>query len=102
MDGSKVVMPFFKMMGAKASHVTIMVTKLEHGEAPKYAANHPRNIKIGFTAEGLMLRPVAVGESFYVNYPDAGNHFHTSVVQEILSENTFKTQNSIYRWEVKL
>lgn len=94
------VMSVFKSfsLGMRAFK-TVRLTKLDNGDTPKYPDGHPRHIKVGFTYEGLMPRPVAVGESFYVNPPNK-SHFHTSVVQEILSENTFKTMNSIYKWEI--
>lgn len=98
-DGSETVMKFFEQMSS-GKKVIVRLTKLGDGEKPKYAPNHPRHIKPGFVVEGIMLRPVAVGESFYVDYPTAKNHFHTSVVEEILSENTFRTMNSIYKWEI--
>jgi len=99
MDGSGTTMSVFKRFCASLSKPMIRLIKLEDSEKPKYAPNHPRYIKTGLIAEGLMLRPVTVGQSFYVDYPHTKNHFHTSVVQEILSENTFKTMNSIYKWE---
>lgn len=98
---AETVMGVFKSFskGTKKTPPTIKLTKLANGETAKYPDGHSRHIEVGFTYEGVMPRPVAVGESFYVNYPNE-NHFHTSVVQEILSENTFKTKNSIYKWEI--
>lgn len=68
----------------------VKITKVE--ELPN--AKHPKNIKEGAVYEGENYEPPKIGERFYV-----GN-FSTSAVQEILSENTFKTYNSIYKWEV--
>jgi hypothetical protein len=98
MDNSD-VFPFLKRMVGDGKEnddkPMIRLTKLEHGENPKYSADHPRNVKIGFSIDGIMMRPVTVGDSFYV-----GRNWATSVVQEILSENIFKTMNSTYKWEV--
>ncbi len=57
-------------------------------------ASFPNNIPVGFVEEGGFIREPVVGESFWLSY------FATSVVTEILSENTFKTRNSVYKWEV--
>ena len=97
-NGSEITMRVFKAFGG-AEKTVIRLTKIKEGKNPKYASGHPRHIKVGSVAEGLMLRPVTVGESFYVDPPKSKKHFHTSVVQEILSENTFRTMNSIYKWE---
>lgn len=70
---------------------TIKITKLKEAENP----HHPNNIVVGFEITGKMLRPLAVGESFYVGYGWA-----TSVVKEILPDNVFKTMNSIYKLEI--
>ena len=93
-------MGVFRKFTRNRSFPIVRLTKLADGVNPKYPTDHHRHIRAGLAAEGAMLRPVAVGESFYVDYPDKENHFHTSVVQEILSENTFRTQNSIYKWEI--
>ena len=68
----------------------VRLTKLKEAENP----THPNNIKEGFAREGEFVESPVVGEPFYI-----GN-FITSKVTEILSDNTFKTLNSIYRWEV--
>ncbi len=102
LDGTKSVLSVFAAFTSKKgdNFPIVRLTKLDNAENAKYPAGHPRHIKAGAIFEGLMLRPVAVGQSFYVDFPTAKNHAHTSVVQEILSENTFKTKNSIYKWEI--
>ena len=55
--------------------------------------NHP--IEIGYIKRGKFINSPKVGESFWI-----GSSFRTSVVQEIIDENTFKTANSIYRWSL--
>lgn len=56
-------------------------------------AQHPNNIDEGFEVTGFMTSEPIVGEPFWV-----GLRWRTSPVTEILSENTFKTYNSIYQW----
>lgn len=50
------------------------------------------NIPVGFTTEGEAFTRPQVGKQFIV-----GQELRTSVVEEILSEDTFKTRNSIYK-----
>lgn len=57
-------------------------------------ALHKNNIAIGREFIGLSNGKPTVGECFYVG------DLRTSVVQEILSPNTFRTYNSIYEWEL--
>jgi hypothetical protein len=58
-------------------------------------ARHPNNIEIGHVVEGEFNAEPKVGESFWV-----GVRWRTSVVQEIIDANIFRTYNSIYRWTV--
>lgn len=50
---------------------------------------------IGHIQEGEFMGSPLVGHSFWV-----GNHWATSKVTKILSDNTFRTENSVYRWEL--
>ena len=74
--------------------IKVKVTKLKEADDPL----HPNNIKEGFTKEGYYYYKPVVGESFIL-YDELGG-WATSTVQEILSENTFRTYNSIYKWEI--
>ena len=68
----------------------IRITKLKESDNPLY----PGNISEGFNKKCLWEENLPkVGECFDVI------GFHTSVVQEIIDDNTFRTFNSIYRWE---
>lgn len=69
----------------------IRLTKLKEAENPK----HPNNIQEGFAIDGDLYRKPTVGENFWV-----GNSWRTSIVLEILTENTFRTMNSIYKIEI--
>ena len=51
----------------------------------------------GKSREGITNSIPVVGKRFYV--VGDGKMYSTSPVQEILSEDTFKTYNSIYKWE---
>ena len=92
-----VVMPFIAAFSGGRRKPIVWLTKLQHTEKP---IRRSPPIEIGFKAEGKMVRPLRVGESFYLNNLGEKNHFHTIVVQEILSENTFRTLNSMYKLEI--
>lgn len=72
----------------------IRIKKLKEVDDP----THPNNIDEGFETTRIMnddyFKKPTIGERFYVGW------FSTSLVQEILTENTFKTLNSIYEWEI--
>jgi hypothetical protein len=57
-------------------------------------ATHPNNKEVGYIQVGEFVADPKVGEPFYV-----GDRFRTSRVKEIIDANTFKTHNSIYKWE---
>lgn len=67
----------------------VRLTKLK--ELPD--ARHKFNIAVGFTKEGKFIKEPVLGESFYVGYGYA-----TSTVTEIISDDVFRTRNSIYQW----
>lgn len=70
----------------------VRITKLKELED----ALHPNNIPEGYTTTCKAaddIQPV-IGERFTIF------GFSTSAVQEILSDNTFRTYSSIYKWEV--
>lgn len=60
---------------------------------------HPNGIETGFVKESLVtkrfFKPPKVGTNFFMGY-----FFITSPVKEIIDENTFRTENSIYKWEI--
>ena len=72
----------------------IRIKKLKEVDDP----THPDNIEEGFETTRQMqaeyFEGPIVGQRFYV-----GN-FSTSLVQEILTKNTFRTLNSVYEWEI--
>lgn len=72
----------------------IKITKLEELNA----ALHPNNIPVGYESIQVIpfenFSPPRIGERFNCG------QFSSSGVQEILSENTFRTYSSIYKWEV--
>jgi hypothetical protein len=70
----------------------IILEKLAEAPDPK----HPNNIPVGEIHEGMFRTPPTVGDAFWVGF-----HWRTSPVVEILSDNTFRTLNSIYKWTVK-
>ena len=64
-------------------------------------ALHPNNIEEGrveiFNIKDSLFKKPIVGKRFTLT--SLSNWFSTSPVQEIIDENTFKTLNSIYKWE---
>lgn len=74
----------------------VRLTKITDCENPKY----PKNIEDGYIVEGKFQNEPKVGESF-VLYSKYHSLFKTSIVTEILSDNTFKTMNSIYKWTIQ-
>lgn len=74
----------------------IKITKIKELED----ALHPNNIVEGSEREGEFSEAPIVGECFWMQYEkDVDSWFRTSVVIEIIDENTFRTLNSIYRYE---
>jgi hypothetical protein len=76
----------------------IKITKLREADNPR----HPNNIAEGWkeifiwsTAIDILFKDPEIGERFY-----AGINWSTSCVQEIIDGNTFRTYNSIYKWEI--
>jgi hypothetical protein len=67
----------------------IRIVKLKEVENAK----HPNNIKEGFAIEGEYIDSPCVGGVFWV-----GNFWRTSIVQEVLDDNKFRTLNSIYQF----
>lgn len=74
----------------------IKITKLKEVENPR----HPNNIEEGYTRVGTFINPPEIGQRFGLSGRSFGDYWSTSPVQEIIDENTFRTLNSVYRWEV--
>jgi hypothetical protein len=77
----------------------IKITKLK--ELPD--AKHPNNIEEGFTLIGNIsnsyFRIPTIGERFELGMTNQG-FWSTSGVKEIIDEFTFRTYNSIYKYEI--
>jgi len=85
---SKIERPVIQMTPSSV----VILEKLQESDNPLV----PNNIPVGDIHSGLFIGEPVVGEAFWV-----GNHWRTSPVVEILSENTFRTFNSIYKWTIK-
>ena len=72
----------------------VKITKIEERED----ALHPQNIPVG--KEYIKEFPDALFEEPQVGTCFFLGSFRTSAVQEVIDENTVKTHNSIYRWEI--
>ena len=67
-----------------------------------FEGRHPNFVNKGYTVYGEMAESLEVGKWLWLNKArgDAYGWFHTSVVTEIIDENTFRTRNSIYHIEI--
>jgi len=64
---------------------------LEKIEDNKFNNNHPNGINIGRKSYGVIIQRPVIGQSCYVG------DLITSVVIEVIDDNTFKTLNSTYK-----
>lgn len=64
-----------------------------------FEGEHPRGINEGSVREGLMVKLPIVGEPVWLF---SGFHpiFHTSTVVHVYADQTFKTFNSLYKYEI--
>lgn len=71
----------------------VKVTKLSND----MGAPHPNKIEKDFTFEGIEYSKPTVGMSYYLF--NGAKAFSSSMVTEVLDNNTFKTLNSTYKIE---
>ena len=75
------------------------IIKLSESENPI----HPNNIPTGDVHMGIFYSEPKIGERFNLgalSFKEKRRGFSTSAVQEIIDDSTFKTYNSIYKWEL--
>ena len=73
-------------------HLKVRITKITDDV---FNGNHPNGINEGFVKEGIELKPIKIGERYYV-----GLNFSTSIVKKLPDENgIFKTNYSTYKLE---
>ena len=64
---------------------------------------NPGNIETGseriIDCMDIFYHPPTIGEMFLLQEA-SGRYFHTSTVQEVIDDHTFKTLNSIYQWNI--
>ncbi len=70
----------------------VKLVKLKHSEDTKYPL-----IEEGFSISGFILRSPEVGLTFTILDEDGNLIFRSSPVIEILSEDSLRTNNSIYQ-----
>lgn len=77
--------------------IKIRLTKIESGADNRFPPSSSGISVNGATWEGeqspMTPEPI-IGRPFFIS------NYKTSYVQEILSENTFRTLNSTYKWEI--
>jgi len=61
-----------------------------------FNGKHPNEINVGYFTEGILYEDIFVEDCCYVGW------LRTSPVVEIISEDTFKTMNSIYKLSEKV
>lgn len=69
---------------------TVRITKLTDDV---FNGKHPNKINVGYVKEGILWQAPIVGQSCCVG------SLATSVVTEVIDENTFRTMNSTYKIE---
>lgn len=64
----------------------------------RFDGKHPNGIGVGFEIKGQLVTNIEVGSPLFINHCTHSQYewFHTSVITEIIDENTFKTLNSTY------
>ena len=72
----------------------VRIQKLEELPDARYPNNIPVDYDVIRETPDQYFRPPTVGERFAVGF------FISSEVREIISEDTFKTYNSIYKWTI--
>lgn len=78
-------------IGLKLNNFPIVkITKIKD---TKFDGNHPNEINEGYTKQGILYNPPKVGESVRVG------SLLTSTVTEIINNDLFKTENSVYKIE---
>ena len=64
------------------------------------SAEYKNHIEESRVVEGVIIDTPTVGKCFYLFYEDRNSAFRTSTVKEVIDENTFRTNNSIYKLEI--
>ena len=72
----------------------VKLTKLRESDDPLHPGNIPEGYETTRSLPSSLFKPPTVGERFNLQT------FSTSGVQEIINDNTFRTYNSIYKWEI--
>ena len=65
----------------------------------KFDGNHPNGIVVGTERIGWTTILPVVNRRFYI-HRSVNEAFETSTVTEVLDNQTFKTKNSTYKWEI--
>lgn len=69
--------------------------KIEKITDEKFGGFHPNGIDVGYYEFGTLNEDIIVGERCLVT--DHFRYLNTSIVTEILSDDTFRTKNSVYK-----
>lgn len=72
----------------------VKLTKIEERNKSSHSS-----IDVGVTVEGKIVDGSVFPKKPTVGLPFVIDTYRTSLVKEILSENTFRTHNSVYKFE---
>ena len=75
----------------------VKLTKLED---TKFDGNHPNKMFVGIERTGIQTDELVIGRPFIIYGTKLGNGFCTSHVTKINDDNTFNTENSLYKIEI--
>lgn len=75
----------------------VIITKLSDDV---FNGNHPNMINEGYQKIGVIDELPEIGKRFLLKGLHLGSYLHTSVITEIIDENTFKTENSTYKLDL--
>lgn len=71
----------------------IRLTKISGEKSHKYS------LEEGWIMDGIIEKEWMFPQEPTIGMPFVIDTYRTSQVEEILSDNTFKTYNSVYKWE---
>lgn len=75
--------------------IKVKLTKIKESEK-----SSDSSIDIGVSVEGVIPKDSVFPKKPTIGLPFVISTYRTSLVKEILSENTFRTHNSVYKFEI--
>lgn len=99
MQKERAVMGILGEFTRKRPSLTVILTKIGCVDG------HPPKIPVGLVIQGTLTSKAEVGFSFNIEPATVSDGtkwemWCTSIIQKILTLDTFQTKNSIYKWEI--